>query len=75
MEDSWNRLGSTDNKNPKIMCASPIHRLCVADVEQNKRIISAVADIGRVTTRSTNQPRVEVYQRRASADSCYTETS
>jgi hypothetical protein len=57
------------------MCASPIHHLCAADAGQNKRIISAVADIGRVTTESTNQPRVEVYQRNVSADSCYTETS
>jgi hypothetical protein len=46
-----------------------------ADVGQNKRIVSAVADIRKVTTGSTNQPRVEVYQRNASGDSCYTETS
>jgi hypothetical protein len=41
-----------------------MHRLCAADVEQSKRIISAVADIRRVTTGSTNQPRVEAYQKK-----------
>jgi hypothetical protein len=48
-------------KNPKIMCVSPIHRFCAVDVGQNKRIISAVADIRKVTTVSANQPMVEAY--------------
>jgi hypothetical protein len=61
MENNQNRLGSANSKNPKIMCASPIHRLCVVDVGQNKRIVSAVADIRRITTISANQPMVEVY--------------
>jgi hypothetical protein len=45
IENDQNWLGSADSKNPKIVCASPIHRLCAADVGQNKRIVSAVADI------------------------------
>jgi hypothetical protein len=44
------------------VCASPIHRLCAADVGQNKRIVSAVADTRKVTTVSANQPMVEAYQ-------------
>jgi hypothetical protein len=32
MENNQNRLGSADSKNIKIVCASPIHRLCAADV-------------------------------------------
>jgi hypothetical protein len=47
-----------------------MHRLCTADVEQNKRTVSAVADTKKVTTVSANQPMVEV-----STDSCYAETS
>jgi hypothetical protein len=43
-------LGSVDGKNPKIVCVSPIYRLCVVDIGQNKRVVSAVADIRRVTT-------------------------
>jgi hypothetical protein len=35
-----------------------------ADVGQNNRIVSAVADIRRVTTGSTNQPRVKAYQKK-----------
>jgi hypothetical protein len=44
------------------VCASPIHRLCAADVGKNKRIVSAVADIRKITTVSANQPMVEAYQ-------------
>jgi hypothetical protein len=33
IENDQNWLGSADSKNPKIVCASPIYRLCVADVE------------------------------------------
>jgi hypothetical protein len=33
-----------------------------ADVGQNKRIVSAVADIRRITTVSANQPMVEAYE-------------
>jgi hypothetical protein len=40
-----------------------MHRLCTADVGQNQRIVSAVADIRRVTTGSANQPMVEAYQK------------
>jgi hypothetical protein len=40
-----------------------IHRLCVANVGQNKRIISAIADIRKITTASANQPMVEAYQK------------
>jgi hypothetical protein len=64
MENNQNRLRSADSKNPKIVCAFLMHRLCAADVGQNKRIVSAVADIRRVTTGSTNQPRVEAYQKK-----------
>jgi hypothetical protein len=46
------------------MCASPIHRLCAADVGHNKRIVSAVADIRKITTVSANQPMVEAYQKK-----------
>jgi hypothetical protein len=35
-----------------------------ADVGQNNRIVSAVADIRRVTTGSTNQPRVKAFQKK-----------
>jgi hypothetical protein len=52
------------------MGVSPIHRLHAVDVGQNKRTVSAVADIRRITIGSTDQPRVE-----ASTDSCYTGTS
>jgi hypothetical protein len=52
-----------------------MHRLCVVNVRQNNRIVSAVADIRKVTTVSSNQPMVEVYQKNVSADSDYTETS
>jgi hypothetical protein len=62
IENDQNWLGSADSKNPKIVCASPIHRLCAADVGQNKRIVSAVADIRKITTVSANQPMVEAYQ-------------
>jgi hypothetical protein len=62
IENDQNWLGSADSKNPKIMCASLIHRLCAADVGQNKRIVSAVADIRKITTVSANQPMVEAYQ-------------
>jgi hypothetical protein len=41
------RLGSADNKNLKVMRATPIHRLGAADVGQNKGIVSIVADIER----------------------------
>jgi hypothetical protein len=58
------RFGSANSKNLKIVCASPIHQLCATDVGKNRRIISAVADIRRVTTGSTNQPRVEAYQKK-----------
>jgi hypothetical protein len=64
MENNQNRLGSVDSKNPKIVCASPIHRLCATSVGQNKRIVSAVADIRKVTTVSANQPMVEAYQKK-----------
>jgi hypothetical protein len=62
IENDQNWLGSADNENPKIVCASPIHRLCAADVGQNKRIVSAVADIRKISTVSANQPMVEAYQ-------------
>jgi hypothetical protein len=64
MENNQNRLRSADGKNPKIVCASPIHRLCAVDVGQNKRIVSAVADIRKITTVSANQPMVEAYQKK-----------
>jgi hypothetical protein len=41
-----------------------------ADVGQNNRTVSAVADTRKVTIVSANQPMVE-----ASTDSCYTGTS
>jgi hypothetical protein len=66
-KSNQNRLGSADGKNPKIVCVSPIHRLCVVNVGQNKRIVSAVADTRKVTIVSANQSMVEV-----SIDSCYT---
>jgi hypothetical protein len=69
MESNWNRLGSAESKNPKIVGASSMHRLRAADVGQNKRVVSAVADTRKVTIVSANQPMVE-----ASTDSCYTET-
>jgi hypothetical protein len=62
IENNQNWLGLVDSKDPKIVCASPIHRLCAADVGQNKRVVSAVADIRKITTVSANQPMVEVYQ-------------
>jgi hypothetical protein len=46
------------------MCVSPIHRLCVADVGQKKRIVSAVADIRKITTVSINQSMLEAYQKK-----------
>jgi hypothetical protein len=58
-ENDQNRLGSVDGKNPKIVCVSPIHRLCADNVGQNKKIVSAVADTRKVTTVSANQPMVE----------------
>jgi hypothetical protein len=64
MESNLNRLGSADSKNLKIVCASLGHRLCAADVGQNKRIVSAVADIKKITTVSANQPMVEAYQKK-----------
>jgi hypothetical protein len=54
MEKHQNQLGSADGKNPKIVCASPIHRLYAVDVEQNKRTVSAVADTRKVTIVSAN---------------------
>jgi hypothetical protein len=36
-----------------------IQQLCAAGVGQNKRIVSAVADIRKITTVSANQPMVE----------------
>jgi hypothetical protein len=68
-KSNQNRLGSADGKNPKIVGASSMHRLCAADVGQNKRVVSAVADTRKVSTVLANQPMVEV-----STDSCYTET-
>jgi hypothetical protein len=65
MENSQNRLRSADSKNFKIVCASPMHRLCAADVGQNKRIVSAVADIRKISTISANQPMVEAYQKKS----------
>jgi hypothetical protein len=62
IENEQNWLGSADSKDPKIVCASLIHRLCAANVEQNKRIVSAVADIRKITTVSANQLMVEAYQ-------------
>jgi hypothetical protein len=50
------------------VCASPIHRLVAAEVGQNNRIVSAIADTRKITTVSVNQPMVE-----APADSCYTD--
>jgi hypothetical protein len=58
-------LGSADGKNPKIVYTPLIHQLRAVDVGQNKRIISAVADIRRVTTGSTNQPMVGTYQKKS----------
>jgi hypothetical protein len=49
MEDNQNQLRSADSKNLKIVCASPMHRLCAVDVGQNKRIASAIAEIRRIT--------------------------
>jgi hypothetical protein len=46
-----------------------MHGLRAADVGQNKRVVSAVADTRKVTIVAANQPMVE-----ASTDSCYTET-
>jgi hypothetical protein len=54
IENDQNWFGSADSKNPKIVYASPIYRLCVADVGQNKRIVSAVADIRKISTVSAN---------------------
>jgi hypothetical protein len=62
IENDQNWLGSAYSKNPKIVCASPIHRLCAIDVGQNKRIVSAVADIRKITTVSANQLMVKAYQ-------------
>jgi hypothetical protein len=62
IENDQNWFGSADSKNPKIVGASPIYRLCAADVGQNKRIVSAVADSRKITTVSANQPMVEAYQ-------------
>jgi hypothetical protein len=53
-----------DSKNPKIVGAYPMHRLCAADVGQNKRIVSAVADIGKTTAVSANQPMVKAHQKK-----------
>jgi hypothetical protein len=64
MENNYNRLRLADSKNYKIVCASPIHRLCAAGVGQNKRIVSAVVDIRKITTVSANQPMVETYQKK-----------
>jgi hypothetical protein len=47
------------------MGASSMHRLCAADVGQNKRIVSAVADTRKVTTVSANQPMVGTYQKKS----------
>jgi hypothetical protein len=63
MENNQNRLRSANSKNLKIVCTSPMHRLCAADVGQNKRIVSAIADIRKITTISANQPMVEAYQK------------
>jgi hypothetical protein len=41
-----------------------MHLVCAADVGQNKRIVSAVADIRKITTVSANQLRVEAYQKK-----------
>jgi hypothetical protein len=41
-----------------------MHRLCAADVGQNKGIVLAVADIIKVTTVLANQPMVEAYQKK-----------
>jgi hypothetical protein len=53
-----------------MVCASSIHRLGAAEVGQNNRIVSAIADTRKITTISVNQPMVE-----APADSLYTGTS
>jgi hypothetical protein len=37
MENNQNRLRSADSQNPKIVCTLSIHRLCAADVGQNKK--------------------------------------
>jgi hypothetical protein len=65
VENNENRLGSADGKNPKIVGASSMHRLCAADVGQNKRVVSAVADTRKVTTISANQPMVGIYQKKS----------
>jgi hypothetical protein len=72
-KSNQNWLRSADSKNPKIVYTPLIHRLGAAEVGQNNRIVSAVADIRKISTVSANQPMVEAYQRNASADSCYTE--
>jgi hypothetical protein len=41
-----------------------MHQLCAVDVGQNKRIVSAVADIGKTTAISANQPMVEAHQKK-----------
>jgi hypothetical protein len=46
------------------LCTPLIHRLYAADVGQNKRIVSAVADIRKITTVSANQAMVEAYQKK-----------
>jgi hypothetical protein len=35
-----------------------------ADIGQNNRIVSAVADIRKISTVSANQPMVEAYQKK-----------
>jgi hypothetical protein len=37
---------------------------CAADLGQNKRIVSAVADIRKIITVSANQLMVEAYQKK-----------
>jgi hypothetical protein len=63
-KSNQNRLGSADGKNPKIVCVSSIHRLCVVDVGQNNRLVSAVVDTRKVTIVSANQPIVEAYHKK-----------
>jgi hypothetical protein len=62
IENDQNWLGSADSKNPNIVYASLIHRLCAVDVGQNKRIVLAVANVRKIATASANQPMVKAYQ-------------
>jgi hypothetical protein len=52
-------------KSAWIVDLSSMHQLCAADVGQNKRVVSAVADTRKITTVSANQPMVGTYQKKS----------